>query len=68
MITIFKSIKDTDAPFFRDINVILQRIKDGTSKEIVMSIRAEKRKPERNLLKKTLPAICFSGTFNKRLK
>ena len=67
-VTIFKSIKDTDTPFFRDIRQILLRIKDGseTTKELVKKIRQEKRKPERQELKKELPAICFSGTFNKR--
>ena len=67
-VTIFKSIKDTDTPFFRDIRLILLRIKDGsdTTKELVKKIRLEKRKPERQELKKELPAICFSGTFNKR--
>ena len=65
-ITIFKSIRDTDTPFFRDVNKILERIKEGATKDIVKKIRAEKRKPERNELKKQLPAICFSGTFNKR--
>ena len=65
-VTIFKSIRDTDTPFFRDVNRILERIKEGATKDIVKKIRAEKRKPERNELKKQLPAICFSGTFNKR--
>ena len=67
-VTIFKSIKDTDTPFFRDVRVILDRIKDGagTTKDLVKKIRLEKRKPERQELKKQLPAICFSGTFNKR--
>ena len=67
-ITIFKSIKDTDTPFYRDVRVILNRIKDGSeaTKDLVKRIRSEKRKPERQELKKLLPAICFSGTFNKR--
>jgi hypothetical protein len=67
-VTIFQSIKDTDTPFFRDVHVILDRIKDGagTTKDLVKKIRLEKRKPERQELKKQLPAICFSGTFNKR--
>jgi hypothetical protein len=67
-VTIFKSIKDTDTPFFRDIRQILLRIKDGSeaTKDLVKRIRLEKRKPERQELKKQLPAICFSGTFNKR--
>jgi hypothetical protein len=67
-ITIFKSIKDTDTPFHRDVRIILNRIKDGSesTKDLVKRIRLEKRKPERQELKKLLPAICFSGTFNKR--
>lgn len=67
-VTIFKSIKDTDTPFFRDVRLILDRIKNGApaTKELIKKIRAEKRKPERQELKKQLPAICFSGTFNKR--
>jgi hypothetical protein len=67
-VTIFKSIRDTDTPFHRDVRVILSRIKEGseTTKDLVKRIRLEKNKPERQELKKQLPAICFSGTFNKR--
>jgi hypothetical protein len=32
----------------------------------VLGIRREKDKTQRNLLKQSLPAVCFSGTFNKR--
>jgi hypothetical protein len=66
IITIFQNIKDTDTPFYREVYRILERIKDGSSKDLVKKIRAEKRKPERNEMKKLLPAICFSGKFNKR--
>ena len=66
-ITIFKNIKETQTPFFRNISEILNRIKEGSSKELVKSIRKEKNKSNRQELKKELPAICFSGTFNKRL-
>lgn len=65
-VTIFQNIKETSTPFFRPVSLILSRIKDGASKDIVKKIRAEKRKPERNEIKKLLPAVCFSGTFNKR--
>jgi hypothetical protein len=65
-VTIFQNIRDTDTPFFRDVHVILERIKNGASKELIKKIRTEKRKPERNEMKKQLPAICFSGIFNKR--
>ena len=66
MITIFRNIKTTDAPFYREVEGIIERIKNGASKELVKRIRLEKRKAERNELKKQLPAICFSGTFIKR--
>lgn len=65
-ITIFRNIKETNTPFFRDVMFILERIKDGSSKELVKQIRKEKSKDVRNELKKGLPAICFSGKFNKR--
>jgi hypothetical protein len=65
-ITIFRNIKETDAPFHRPIEAILERIKDGASKELVKRIRLEQKKQERNELKKQLPAICFSGVFTKR--
>ena len=67
-ITIFQNIRDTDTPFFRDVFLILDRIKDGAgaTKDLVKKIRLEKNKAERNEMKKRLPAICFSGTFNKR--
>ena len=65
-VTIFQSIKDTSTPFYRNVSVILGRIKSGASKELVKKIRAEKRKSERNELKKKLPAVCFSGKFTKR--
>ena len=65
-VTIFQSIRETDTPFYREVGKILERIKEGSSKDIVKKIRAEKRKPERNELKKQLPAVCFSGKFTKR--
>ncbi len=67
-VTIFQNIRDTDTPFFRDVHVILDRIKEGAgaTKDLVKRIRLEKSKPERQELKKGLPAICFSGTFQKR--
>ncbi len=65
-ITIFKNIRETETPFYRGVDKILERVKDGSSKELVKKIRAEKNKAERNEIKKNLPAVCFSGTFNKR--
>ena len=65
-VTVFRSIIDTDTPFHRDVMVVLDRIKNGSSKDLVTNIRKEKDKTERNNLKKNLPSICFSGEFTKR--
>ena len=65
-ITIFKDIKDTAQPFYRDVSKILERIQEGASQDIVRSIRVEKDKEIRNKLKQSLPAVCFSGKFSKR--
>jgi hypothetical protein len=65
-ITIFRNIRDTSTPFFRDLDSILERIKEGKSKDLIKQIRSEKDKMVRQEVKKNLPAICFSGTFNKR--
>ncbi len=65
-ITIFQDIKKTSQPFYRNVNLVLKRIQDGASKDVVKKIRAEKDKSNRNILKQKLPAICFSGKFTKR--
>ena len=64
--TIFKDLSQTNTPFYRDIDFILNRIKTGTSKILVEKIRLEKDKKLRNELKSQLTAICFSGKFTRR--
>ena len=56
-VTIFGSIKDTSAPFHRSVFKILERIKEGKSKETVKRIRSCKSKTERNELKQLLPQL-----------
>ena len=65
-ITIFKDIKNTSQPFYREVEIVLRRIREGASKELVKNIRQESDKSKRNLIKQSLPAICFSGEFTKR--
>ena len=65
-VTIFKNVKETETPFHRDIQIVLLRIKEGATKDLVKRIRLETNKSERQELKKRLPAICFSGVFVKR--
>ena len=66
MITIFKNIRETSTPFFRDVSFVLDRIASEKYGSLIKEIRNEKDKTARNELKKNLPAICFSGTFSKR--
>ena len=66
MITYFKSLSDTSTPYHKDVSEAVKRIKNGNSRELCNVIRTETDKSRRNELKKSLPAICFSGKFSKR--
>ena len=66
MITIFKNIRETSTPFFRDVSFVFERIASEKYGDLIKQIRREEDKTQRNELKKGLPAICFSGTFSKR--
>ena len=68
MITYFKSVTGDDKsyPSLRNIAKALERIKNGNSKDLIEQVRVAANKEERNLLKKKLPAICFSGEFSSR--
>jgi hypothetical protein len=66
MITVFKSINETRAPFYREPEEMLQRIKDGRNRAQVEAIRKARTKDERNRLKMALPSICWSGKFPQR--
>ena len=46
IVTIFKNIKETQAPFHKQISVVLNRIKDGATKELVKKIRKESNKAD----------------------
>jgi hypothetical protein len=66
IVTIFKNIKSVSAGFNRNVFTVLERIKNGRSKELVELIRNEKDKVIRDEFKKNLPSVCFSGTFTMR--
>ena len=66
IVTIFRNIRETETPFHRSVAFVLTRIKEGASKDLVTRIRKENDKASRNEIKKELPAVCFSGIFNKR--
>lgn len=64
-ISIYKDFNDLQG---HQITVLgaLERIRNGKSKELVEKARGAKTKKEADELKKKLPAVCFSGLFNKR--
>ncbi len=53
-------------PFHKPIQVALDRIKNGASKELNLQIRATTDKSEQKALKSKLCGVCFNGTFNTR--
>lgn len=62
IVTIYQNFDPKSPKFERHINHILNRIKTGASKELVLKIRATKQ----DELKKELPSILFSGQFSYR--
>lgn len=62
IITIYKEYDTKSPKFDKHINHILNRIKTGSSKELVYEIRSTNNKE----LKLKLPAILFSGSFSYR--
>jgi hypothetical protein len=59
-VSIFRSVFDTSNPFQKDIIFILNRIKEGASKEKIELLR------NGNLEKNQLPGVCFNGSFKYR--
>ena len=65
-VSVFKNIRQTDNPTQVDLSKILDAIKSGKIKDLVLDIQNEQSKKRRQELKKKLPCVLFSGTFNKR--
>jgi hypothetical protein len=60
-ITIFKDIREIEAPNHITVQQALHRIKEGRSKELISQIRDGDKSS-----KKKLPVVCFSGEFSSR--
>lgn len=66
-ITCYKSLFNPKAGDFQiPIEKAFNRIKNGSSKDLLEQIRNEQDKDARNELKKSLPCYLFSGTFSAR--
>lgn len=63
-VTVFKTFKDVDKPYYVGIHKVLDGIRDGNVKELVQKIRAEKDDAEISRLKKELPCVLYAGVFN----
>lgn len=66
MVTIFSNIHDVANPFYKEVDEVLHYFKSGKNKSRIDAIKAEPNKQARNLLKKELKSICFSGEFSQR--
>jgi hypothetical protein len=65
----FKDIKTTiPQATVKGVSFYLDRIKNGSSKKTVESLRIETAKEKKAIIKSTLPVVCFAGTFTKRGK
>lgn len=64
--TVFKDLYSLNNPKYVEVDYVLQRIQEEVCNDLVSSIREEKDKSSRNILKKKLPCVLFSGEFSSR--
>ena len=62
IVSVFKSVVDVSNPFQRTVDFCLNRIKNGASREKVEKFRQSKDPKD----KRTLPGVCFNGSFSTR--
>lgn len=65
-ISVFESIKQVDSPDNIPLQVYLDGVREGQWQDMVLTIRSIKDKERRNLLKRELPGVTFSGIFSYR--
>lgn len=63
MVTIFRRLNDIMNPYFIDVDVALQRIREGKSRAIIEQVRMNPDKSD--VFKKMLPAVVFAGESRK---
>jgi len=67
--TIFENAYETEKAHYVDVNNLLKRIKDGKSKDRVLSIRKKVAAGEDyGIDKKNLPSVIFSGEATKAIE
>lgn len=66
-VSIFKNLyKSKDVPYIVSLSKIVERIKNGSSKDSILKIRNAKNKAEKDSHKRNLPSILFAGEFTER--
>jgi len=65
-ITLFKALKTTTDPHHVKLEKVLDSIKRGNQKDLLEKIRVLPEKADRDVLKRQLQCICFSGEFRVR--
>lgn len=65
-VTAYKDIYEKRNGHHIPIGAALSRIRDGKSREKILAIRSTSDAHAVDQLKKSLPSICFSGTFKER--
>lgn len=67
IITVFKDLhKSKSIPHYLSIENVIERIKNGNSKDLIEKILAEPDKDKQDKLKQGLPCILFAGKFSER--
>ena len=64
--TFYKNIFETKNPSHDGVDVLLERVKNGNSKQLIEEIRNTIDKSKKDALKKNLPSIVFSGKYENR--
>jgi hypothetical protein len=62
--TIFENIY-SKKPHYKSVPVLLERIRNGNSRDKIEAIRGTIDKEKADALKRLLPSVCFSGKFSK---
>ena len=63
-VTVFKSFKDVENPYYIELSSVLDGIKNGNQKDLIEKIRAESDDSRIRDLKMTLPCVLFAGKFD----
>jgi hypothetical protein len=64
--SVYTNINEVEQGHVKDVQWVVDRIRKGAANDLVKRIRNLSEKAERDLLKKGLLSICWSGTFRRR--